>query len=86
MFIQDLLFMISKYQCITGNEGLFVVNRFIVTHILRQLRDLLLTDKQFEDEIVVPAGRDIVKYNYINEKRECILEDIGYNSTCIASG
>ncbi|KAG0736951.1 hypothetical protein G6F23_010641 [Rhizopus arrhizus] len=51
-----------------------------------QLRDLLLTDKQFEDEIVVPAGRDIVKYNYINEKRECILEDIGYNSTCIASG
>jgi hypothetical protein len=53
--------MISKYQCITGNEGLFVVNRFIVTHILRQLRDLLLTDKQFEDEIVVPAGRDIVK-------------------------
>ncbi|RCH84383.1 hypothetical protein CU098_006625 [Rhizopus stolonifer] len=51
-----------------------------------QLRDLLLTDKQFRNEVIVPVGHDIIKYNYVTGKKEFLLEDIGYNSTCMAAG
>jgi hypothetical protein len=45
-----------------------------------------LTDKQFGDDIVLPTGHDIYRYNHITGQRDYLLRDIGYNPTCMASG
>ncbi|CEG72923.1 hypothetical protein RMATCC62417_08401 [Rhizopus microsporus] len=78
-------------ECISSGTDMFIKPRPIVhdqkvTIHHWQLRDLLLTDKQFENELIVPTGHDIYKYNYITGQRGYLLKGIGYNPTCMASG
>ncbi|KAI9260798.1 WD40-repeat-containing domain protein [Sporodiniella umbellata] len=82
---------VIEIECLSSGTEMFVQSKPIV-HDQQvsvhhwQLRDLVLTDKQFRNELFVPVGNDIVKYDYTTGKKDLLLEDIGYKSTCIASG
>ncbi|SAM09619.1 hypothetical protein [Absidia glauca] len=52
-----------------------------------QLRDLVLTFPDTKkNEIIVPAGQDIYRYDYKTGQRRHLIHDMGYPPTCMTTG
>ncbi|KAI9304674.1 WD40-repeat-containing domain protein [Cunninghamella echinulata] len=52
-----------------------------------QLRDLVLAPQDImKNELIVPSGQDIYRYNYKTGQRRHLVRDMGYPPTCMTTG
>ncbi|KAI8072404.1 WD40-repeat-containing domain protein [Gongronella butleri] len=52
-----------------------------------QLRDLVLAPQEgLKNELIVPSGQDIYRYNYKTRDRQYLIRDMGYPPTCMTTG
>ncbi|KAI8646240.1 WD40-repeat-containing domain protein [Parasitella parasitica] len=79
-------------SCVSSDTNMYVqpkptVHDQKVTIHHWQLRDLLLTDDDHhKNQLIIPTGQDIFRYNYKTGQKSYLLKDIGYPPTCMASG
>ncbi|ORX46966.1 WD40 repeat-like protein [Hesseltinella vesiculosa] len=52
-----------------------------------QLRDLVLAPTEgLINELIVPSGQDIYRYNYKTRERQYLIQDMGFPPTCMTTG
>ncbi|CAO3614577.1 unnamed protein product [Cunninghamella blakesleeana] len=52
-----------------------------------QLRDLVLAPQDImKNELIIPSGQDIYRYNYKSAQRRYLVRDMGYPPTCMTTG